>query len=204
MFSNSSSYKGATSVSSMSEFNNSYINGLKRNFSLVSIKVTIIVGFFFSPESSPRVFVANKESSFNAQYSPPNPPPRTTTFFIDGDSFGEAFSSNADACLLLLLLETTSFLRILGLVKKLLLNSIETSAMVMIDDACSFSRVKSSLTEMTYTTDVFVKNSLVTSADVYCDIIHGVFFVPVVFKILVIREQRRGEQHHEWWQRDEE
>jgi hypothetical protein len=26
---------------------------------------------------------------------------------------------------------------------------------------------------------------------VYCDIIHGVFFVPVVFKILVIREQRR-------------
>ena len=204
MFSNSSSYKGATSVSSMSEFNNSYINGLKRNFSLVSINVTIIVGFFFSPESSPRVFVANKESSFNAQYSPPNPPPRTTTFFIDDDSFGEAFSSNADACLLLLLLETTSFLRILGLVKKLLLNSIETSAMVMIDDACSFSRVKSSLTEMTYTTDVFVKNSLVTSADVYCDIIHGVFFVPVVFKILVIREQRRGEQHHEWWQRDEE
>ena len=204
MFSNSSSYKGATSVSSMSEFNNSYINGLKRNFSLVSIKVTIIVGFFFSPESSPRVFVANKESSFNAQYSPPNPPPRTTTFFIDDDSFGEAFSSNADACLLLLLLETTSFLRILGLVKKLLLNSIETSAMVMIDDACSFSRVKSSLTEMTYTTDVFVKNSLVTSADVYCDIIHGVFFVPV-FKIFVIREQRRRrEQHRECWQRDEE
>jgi preprotein translocase subunit YajC len=59
--------------------------------------------------------------------------------------------------------------------------------------------------EMTYTTeDVFVKNSLVTSADVYCDIIHGVFFVRVV-KILVIREQRRRrEQHREWWQRDEE
>ena len=69
--------------------------------------------------------------------------------------------------------------------------------MVMID-ACSLSRVKSSL----YGDDVndrhvFVKNSFVTSADVYCDIIHGVFFVPVVFKILVIREQRRGEQHHE-------
>ena len=52
--------------------------------------------------------------------------------------------------------------------------------------------------------DVFVKkkNSFVTSADVYC-IIHDVFFVPIVFKILVIREQR-GEQHHRRRQRDEE
>ncbi len=52
--------------------------------------------------------------------------------------------------------------------------------------------------------DVFVKkkNSFVTSADVYC-IIHDVFFVPIVFKILVIREQR-GEQHHRRRQHDEE
>ena len=72
--------------------------------------------------------------------------------------------------------------------------------MVMIDDACSFSRVKSSL----YGDDVNDRRFCKEFARHICGrVLRYHFFVRVV-QILVIREQRRGEQHHEWWQRDEE